>query len=475
MSKLTTFPIAMGVAGKQVIIVGGGEMAAAKGRLILKTKALLTMISPTFDAQALALASNGNVTLIHRGFLPTDLTGATLVFAAATPAVNEDVAEAARARGIPVNTVDNKALCDFYTPAIVDRAPISIAISTEGEAPVLARMIRAKLETIVTPSLGRLAFLAGALREQVMKRLPPGPMRRRYLEALLSSPSVEARVSQDPLGAKTEALKLLDEHAKRSRQGGLKAGFVWLIGAGPGAGDLLTLRALRALQEADVIVYDSLVGNDVVDLARRDAMRIFVGKRKGAHSRTQNEINHILRSHASQGLKVARLKGGDPSIYGRIGEEQRALKDAGIAFAVIPGVTAALAAAAETKTPLTLRNVSSTLVLATGHGADDQEATDWTALAKSGATIAVYMGKSRAGKIAAQLVQAGLSPHTPIGIVENASYPDAGRFFGTLKDLDSFARRIASEKPALILIGDAVAHGDWQQALNLSGEFVTAA
>ncbi len=478
MRDLSIFPISMRVTGRRIVIVGGGEMAAAKARLITKTQGTLTIVSPQFSDGVRALSDGDKkhaVRLVERPFLPADLDGAVLVFAAATRAVNEAVVEAAHARNIPVNAVDDKDLCDFYTPAIIDRAPLSIAISTEGEAPVLARMIRARLEKLLTPSLGRLAAVAGAMRDQVMARLPEGPLRRRYFEAILTSPAVETALAKSDLAAHGEALKTLDAHARHHNRAAHRAGFVWLIGAGPGAADLLTLRALRAMQEADVLVYDSLVSDAVLDLARRDATRIFVGKRKGAHTRTQDEINAIIRHHANSGHKVARLKGGDPAIFARLGEELHALRDAGIAFEVIPGVTAALAAAAQTATPLTMRHVASSIVFVTAHGADGDNVADWAGLARTGTTLAIYMGRSVAAGIAAELMRHGLSANTPAGIVENATLADEAVHYGTLGALKTLAARCKSDAPALILIGDTIALGEWQRPSVASDKVIQAA
>ncbi|MDO8360590.1 MAG: siroheme synthase CysG [Devosia sp.] len=439
MGELNTFPVSYKVKGQRIVIVGGGEDALNKARLVVKTTASVVIVSRKIEADFSSLA----VTLAERPFESRDLDNAALLFVAEQGA-DADAAQAeARARRIPVNVVDVPEACDFYTPSIIDRAPLTVAVSTEGDAPVLARLVRARIESLLSPELGPLARLAGSLRERVAVVLSK-PQARRFYEDLVTAtePDVET---------------LLEAHASGS------AGEVWLIGAGPGAEDLLTLRAQRLLQAADVIVHDQLVPDTVVEMGRRDAERIPVGKKKGHHSFTQAQINALLVRLAKQGKRVARLKSGDPMVFGRAGEELTALRKAGIAYTIVPGISAALAAAADTATPVTLRKVSTGVIFATAHGADDGELDHWAALASSGLTLALYMGKSIAAATAGRLLGRGMNPSLPIGIVVNAGRRNRSFHRGTLGALASGDIEMANG-PAIIFVGEAVAHGDWADA-----------
>lgn len=464
MGALKTFPVSMKVAGRRIVIVGGGDEAMNKARLAVKTEAEIVIISRNVEADF----SQMPVTVIERAFVPCDLFGTAMVFVADHGPDGVAAKLAARAAGIPLNVVDVPEECDFFTPAIVDRAPISIAIASEGEAPVLARLVRAKIEALLSPNLGALARLAGGLRDRVATLLPDGDQRRRFYEALVTSPRVEAALEAG--AGQGAAEELLDVHALTANSDGI----VWLIGAGPGAEDLLTLRAQRLLQEADVIVHDQLVPDLVVQMGRRDAERISVGKAKGHHSFTQAKINALLIRLAREGKKVARLKSGDPMIFGRAGEEIAALRKAEIEYAIVPGITAALAAAADSATPLTLRKVATGFVVATAHGAENAEITHWAALAQQGITLGVYMGKSVAPSVAAKLMAGGLRRDTPIGVVVNAGRSDKSLYAGTLDTLSTDIAAFA-DGPALILIGDVVSRGDWADAATIAEQEIKAA
>ncbi|QDZ10816.1 siroheme synthase CysG [Devosia ginsengisoli] len=458
MGQLNTFPLSYKVQGQRIVVLGGGDEALNKVRLVTKTTASVVIISRHIEADFSAFA----VEVIERAFVPADLDNAALLFVA-EEGPDADLAKAeARARGIPLNVVDVPAECDFYTPSIVDRAPLTVAISTEGDAPVLARLVRARIEAMLSPRLGKIASLAGRLRHAAENLIHDGPARRRFYEALVTSPEIEAAEAR---GQGLEAAEtLLAAHARAEGQG-----VVWLIGAGPGSEDLLTLRAQRLLQEADVIVHDQLVPSVVIDMGRRDAERIDVGKAKGHHSFSQAQINTLIVRLAGQGKRVARLKSGDPMIFGRAGEEVAALRKAGIAWQIVPGISAALAAAADTATPVTLRKVSSGFIMATAHGADDGELTHWAALAQSGLTLALYMGKSIASDVAARLIAHGAAPTLPVGIVVNAGRADKSTYAGTLGAL-SAGQVTFSDGPAIIFVGEAVAAGDWADAAQLAAQ-----
>lgn len=460
MGYLNTFPLSYKVKGLRIVIIGGGEEALNKVRLVTKTTARVVIISRDIEP----LFDGFEVELVERGFVPSDLDGAALVFVGEESDDAEAAKAEARARGIPLNVVDVPAECDFYTPSIVDRAPLTIAISSEGTAPVLARLVRARIEAMLSPGFGKVARLAGSLRHHVESLIGEGAARRRYYEALLTSPGVEAATAASPIAGRYAAEVLLEQHAGR----GAHQGVVWLIGAGPGSEDLLTLRAQRLLQEADVIVHDQLVPTVVVDMGRRDAERIDVGKAKGHHSFSQAQINTLIVRLAGEGKKVARLKSGDPMVFGRAGEEIAALRKASIAYQIVPGVSAALAAAADTATPVTLRNVSSGFILATAHGANDTDLTHWAALAGSGLTLALYMGKSIASEVAARLIDHGAAASLPVGIVVNAGRADKSTYAGTLSALAAGQVQF-SDGPAIIFVGEAVEAGDWADAVHLAG------
>jgi uroporphyrin-III C-methyltransferase/precorrin-2 dehydrogenase/sirohydrochlorin ferrochelatase len=445
MGSLNTFPLSFKVKGKRIIIVGGADEALNKARLVSKTTSSIEIYSRQIEADF----SGFPVTLFERAIRAEDVVGAALVFVAEAGADAALAKAEARRLGIPLNVVDVPDECDFYTPSIVERAPLTVAISTEGDAPVLARLVRAQIEALLAPGLGKMASLAGSLRQRVESLIHDGAARRRFYEDLVSRPVATAETAE----------ALLAQHVSS----GAGQGVVWLIGAGPGAEDLLTLRAQRLLQQADVIVHDQLVPSAVVEMGRRDAEQICVGKARGHHSFSQAQINTLLVRLAGEGKRVARLKSGDPMIFGRAGEEIAALRKAGIAYEIVPGVSAALAAAADTATPVTLRKVSSGFVVATAHGAEDSDLAHWAALSQSGLTLALYMGKAIAAEVAGRLVAHGASAETPIGIVVNAGRADSTSYAGTLGALANGAVDFV-HGPAVILVGLAVAEGDWAEA-----------
>ncbi|HTN60362.1 MAG TPA: siroheme synthase CysG [Devosia sp.] len=459
MSALNTFPLSYKVQGRRIVIIGGGDEALNKARLVSKTTASVVIISQQIDVDFSGFAAE----VRQRAFVTADLDDAALVFVAEQSADAEAAKAVARARNIPLNVVDVPAECDFYTPSIIDRAPLTVAISTEGDAPVLARLVRARIEAILSPRIGKIARLAGGLRHKAESLIHDGAARRRFYEALVTSPEIEAAELRGE--GEIAAAALLDQHA--AGQSG--QGVVWLIGAGPGAEDLLTLRAQRLLQEADVIVHDQLVPRAVIEMGRRDAEQISVGKAKGHHSFSQAQINTLIVRLAREGKKVARLKSGDPMIFGRAGEEIAALRKAGVSYQIVPGVSAALAAAADTATPVTLRKVSSGFVMATAHGADDSDLIHWAALAQSGLTLALYMGKSIAPEVAERLIGQGAAATLPVGIVVNAGRASKALYRSTLGEVSAGTLDLA-EGPAIIFVGEAVAAGDWADAASIAAQ-----
>ncbi len=453
--QLSVFPAFFRVEGKKVAVVGNGDEALAKVRLLLNTRAEITLIADRPEAALMMLVIQKDVRHIAQPFDASLIDGASLVFAATGDrAADRAVAEAARALKIPANTVDQPDQCDFLTPAIVNRAPVAVAIGTEGAGPVLAQMIRAQIDQILSPSLGRLARLATLYRDAVDHVLPKGVTRRVFWRRFFSGDVADAVSLGRMHEAEREATRLLNT------MDAVK-GHVWLVGAGPGAEDLLTLRAQRVMMEADVIVYDALVPQPIVDMGRRDAERIGVGKRKGCHSKSQDEINELLVDLGRAGKRVVRLKSGDPLVYGRAAEEMGALRDAGISYEVVPGITSAFAAAADFELPLTLRGVASSLIFTTGHDLTGDVLPDWASLAISGATIAVYMGRTVAASVAERLISAGLPAETTVAVIENASRRDKRMLHGVLADLPDGQRpkvRVLDPRgPVMVIIGDAVA------------------
>lgn len=467
--RLNTFPIFMRVEGGVVVVVGDGDEALAKARLLSQSSATLRIVSPEPESGLLDWIAATGAEHIRAPYDPALIAGAIMVFAATGDALlDRRVCADARAAGIPANAVDRPELCDFFTPAIVNRAPLAVAIGTEGAGPVLAQMVRARIDRILSPSLGRLAGLAASLREKVERLVPRGNARRVFWsEFFEGAPSRYMEIGH--IEEAREAAAALMQRRAEAR------GHVALVGAGPGAEDLLTLRAQRLLMEADAIVYDALVPEAVVAMGRRDAERLPVGKRKGCHSKSQAEINALLIALGRTGKRVVRLKSGDPLVFGRAGEEMAALRDAGVSYEVVPGVTAAFAAAADFELPLTLRGVSSSMVFTTGHDLKGDTLPDWAKLAISGATVAVYMGRSVAADVASRLIETGLSPDTAVAVVENASLPNRRRFHGTLADLPSLEDRADLTGPVMTVIGDAVAGANFELSEPLAAHRLDAA
>ena len=456
--QLSVFPAFMRVEGRIAAVFGNGDEAYAKTRLLMNTQARIVAYADAPEAHyATVLEANG-IETVRLAFSPDQVTGAVLVFAATgDAAMDREIAACARAEKIPANAVDQPEHCDFFTPALVNRAPVAVAIGTEGAGPVLAQMIRAEVDQMLSPSLGKLAALATRYRKAAENLVPRGAARRVFWRRFFTGAVADAVDAGDLHQAERAANDLLRSPERL-------AGHVWLVGAGPGAEDLLTLRAQRVMMEADAIVYDALVPPAIVDMGRRDAERFSVGKRKGCHSKSQEEINDLLVELGRNGKRVVRLKSGDPLVYGRAGEEMAALRSAGISYEVVPGITSAFAAAADFQLPLTLRGVASSLVFTTGHDLTGDVLPDWASLAISGATIAVYMGRTVAASVADRLMEAGLPAETTVAVIENASRRDRRLMHGTLKDLPDLEFRDELTGPVMVIIGDAVAGANFDHS-----------
>ncbi len=468
---MRTFPIFVSFEGKPPLVTGGGELAAVKARLLLKGGGMVDVAASHVVPELAALAEAGHVSLLPARPGIDQLRGRPLVIAA-TGDDEEDarVSAIARALGVPVNVPDRPELCTFVLPAIVDRGEVTVAIGTSGASPVLAQRLRAWLERELHPRLDALAKLAAEFRGPVAEKVPSGSPRRRFWEAVFEGAAAEAALEGD----EERARALIGAAIEQAIEAAPTQGRVLLVGAGPGDPELLTMKAVRALKAADVILYDRLVGEGVLDHARREAELIPVGKAKGLHSVPQAEINALLIERARAGQTVVRLKGGDPFIFGRGGEELDALREAGLAVEIVPGVTAGIAAAASLQIPLTHRDVSHTVTFLSGHEAGGEEPSfeqfDLAALSSGKNTLVVYMGVTTAGVIAKKLLEAGFAPSLPVIAVENASRDNERRVAATIAELAANPERLGLKSPAVLIFGEVAglpAHGVIEDILAL--------
>ncbi|MFQ2779895.1 siroheme synthase CysG [Aeromonas caviae] len=446
-------PIFCRLDNKPVLLVGGGEVAERKARLLLDAGAQLTVVAPELDPELAELAANGSIEWLAGEFAPAQLTGKWLVVAATDRReVNALVYQSANQARIFANVVDDPKRSSFIMPSIIDRSPLMVAISSGGKAPVLARLLREKLEALLPQHLGAVAAFAGSLRERVKARFASMGERRRFWERLLGADRLGQALAR---GDSASANQLADNlFADESHT----AGEVVLVGAGPGDPGLLTLHALRQMQQADVVVYDRLVSDEVMALVRRDAKRIFVGKQAGNHCVPQEGINQLLLEEAKKGQRVVRLKGGDPFIFGRGGEELETLVGTGIGFQVVPGITAASGCAAYAGIPLTHRDHAQSVRFVTAHGKGGTQDLDWPLLAKDKQTLVFYMGLSSCATIREQLLAHGKASNTPVALIERGTQPSQRVIRGTLDRLPELA--LGVESPALIMVGSVVTLAD---------------
>ena len=445
-------PIFVRIKDRHCLVVGGGEVAARKIEMLRKCGALVTVVSPEIDDKLRLRMRLGGITHLAERFAPQHLQDMELVIAATDDnQVNQEVATAARKARLPVNVVDSPALCSFIVPSIVDRTPVVVAISTGGASPVLARQLRAQLETMIPAAYGRLAALAEEFRERVKGHFVHAQKRRAFWETILRGPMAEMVFAGQDGAARKYLNATLQAEPNSAPQGE-----VYLVGAGPGNPDLLTLRALRLMQQADVVLHDNLVTPAILDLVRRDAERIYVGKQRANHALAQEEINDLLVRLAQEGKRVLRLKGGDPFIFGRGGEEIEALSSLGIPFQVVPGITAASGVAAYAGIPLTHRDYSQSCVFVTGHLKDGSMDLDWKALAQPRQTVVVYMGLMGLPVVCRELVAHGLPASTPIAIVQQGTTEHQRVITGTLQTLPTLAAAAKLKPPTLIIVGEVV-------------------
>ncbi|MFZ5722887.1 MAG: siroheme synthase CysG [Pseudomonadota bacterium] len=447
-------PVNLDLKGKPVLVVGGGAIAFRKAELLARAQAVVHVMAPAVrdELAQLAVRSGGNV--VRSVYAAPALDGKLLVVAATSDeTVNAQVSRDAVARGVLVNVVDRPALCTFIFPAIVDRSPVLVSVSSGGAAPVLARLVRARIETLVPAAYGRLAALAARFRGRVKEKLPTGDARRRFWEDVLSGPVAERVFAGQDAQADELLERALDAAVAREAR---HVGEVYLVGGGPGDPDLLTFRALRLMQQADVVLYDRLVSPGVMDLVRRDAERIYVGKKRDDHAVPQEGINALLVRLAKEGKRVCRLKGGDPFIFGRGGEEIEDLVAAGIPFQVVPGITAASGCAAYAGIPLTHREHAQSVRFVTAHGKDGDPQLDWKNLAAANETLCFYMGLVTLPLLCRELVKAGMPATMPVALVERGTTPEHRVHTGTLATIESVIAGREVHAPTMIIVGTVV-------------------
>lgn len=453
-------PIFLDLQAGPILLIGSGELVRAKLRLLLAADARVRWHATDGDYAVAGLDATAasHIARVEGDPRTADLRGVIAVLAAGAGEIGVDVAARARAAGLPVNVMDDLQHSSFIFPAIVDRGDVVVAVGTGGASPVVARRVRERIEALLPARIGDLASFVGRWRKSIHARIPEFPLRRRFWERVVDGPigaSVLAgRV--DDAEASLKAISNPSAYAGAQTPGQVE-GRVTLVGAGPGDPDLLTVKALRALQDADIVFYDELVSPEILDRARRDAARVPVGRRVGKPGIGQDTVNRLLIDAAKSGQRAVRLKGGDPFIFGRGGEEVEALRDAGVAYSVIPGITAALGAAAESEVPLTFRHEALRVTFLTAHRARDAETVDWSALTDTKMTVVVYMGITAASAIREGLLAAGRSPETPVGVFARATRPDARSVVGTLDHLPTLVRQIDGG-PAILVIGDVVSH-----------------
>jgi uroporphyrin-III C-methyltransferase / precorrin-2 dehydrogenase / sirohydrochlorin ferrochelatase len=452
-------PIFLDLQSGPVLLVGGGDLVRAKLRLLLSAGARIRWYATDGerDVSGIDAADAARIEHAEGDPLNADLSGVIAILCAGAGELGPAISARARTLGLPVNVMDDLVHSTFIFPAIVDRGDVVVAVGTGGASPVVARRVRERIEAALPARIGDLASFIGGFRKTIHGRIAEFALRRRFWERIVDGPIGALVLAGRANEAEAALNNIADPSAFAGAQAGRVEGRVTLVGAGPGDPDLLTVKALRALQDADVIFYDELVSAEVLDQARRDAIRIPVGRRVGKPGIGQHAINKLLIEAAKSGQRVVRLKGGDPFVFGRGGEEIEALRDAGVVYSVIPGITAGLGAAAESEVPLTFRGEALRITFLTAHKAKDAEAVDWSALTDKKMTVVVYMGMTAAPAIRAGLLRAGRPAQTPVGVFARATRPDSQAVVGTLDRLPELVDAIDGG-PAILIIGDVVAH-----------------
>jgi len=456
---LEHLPIFLDIRGKTVVIAGGGTLAARRTDMALKAGARVKLFAAELSGEFGGLRDHARLTYTARAPQPGDLDGAALAYGAAENAEADLGLHAlAKQAGVLTNVADTLALCDFITPAILDRSPLVAAISSSGASPILARVIKAELESIIPATFGDLSAFLRRYRDAVAARITDGVRRRRFWEEVVEGPVAERVIAGDTAGAEAALMSKLA--AMADGLSGTAKGEVFLVGTGPGDPDLLTFRALRLMQRADVVLYDRLIGPRILNLVRRDAERIYVGKQRDDHTVSQEDITAMLVSLASEGKRVLRLKAGDPFIFGRGGEEIEELARHGIGFQVVPGITAAAGCAAYAGIPLTHRDHAQACVFVTGHGKDGRVELNWDALIQPRQTVAIYMGLATIGCVMADFVAHGADPSLPVAVIDNGTRRRQRVVTGTLADIAAKTAEAELKGPAMIIIGTVVTLAD---------------
>jgi uroporphyrin-III C-methyltransferase / precorrin-2 dehydrogenase / sirohydrochlorin ferrochelatase len=460
-------PVFLDLQTGPVLLVGAGDLARAKLRLLAAAGARIRWfaIDGRHDVTGLEPTEAARIELAEGDPLAADLSGVIAIFCAGAGDTGMAMSLRAKAVGLPVNVMDDLAHSTFIFPAIVDRGDVVVAVGTGGASPVVARRVRERIEAMLPARIGDLATFIGRWRKPLHSRIAEMPLRRRFWERVVDGP-IGALVLEGRSAEAEAALKTISDPSAfaGAQASGQPEGRVTLVGAGPGDPDLLTVKALRALQDADVVFYDELVSAEILDRARRDASRVPVGRRVGKPGIGQRAINRLLIEAARSGQRAVRLKGGDPFVFGRGGEEVEALREAGIAYSIVPGISAGLGAAAQFEVPLTFRHQALRITFLTAHKAKDTETVDWSTLTDEKMTVVVYMGMTAAPSVRAGLLAAGRSPQTPVGVFARVTRPDAQAAVGILDELPALIGKVDGG-PAILVIGDVVAHSaPWRES-----------
>jgi uroporphyrin-III C-methyltransferase/precorrin-2 dehydrogenase/sirohydrochlorin ferrochelatase len=463
-------PVFLDLQTGPVLLIGAGDLARAKLRLLAAAGARIRWFATDLhhDVSGLAAGDAARIELAEGDPLAADLRGVIAILCAGAGDIGIAMSARAKAVGLPVNVMDDLAHSTFIFPAIVDRGDVVVAVGTGGTSPVVARRVRERIEAVLPARIGDLAGFIGRWRKTIHGRIPEFALRRRFWERVVDGP-IGALVLAGRGDEAEAALKDIGDASAfaGASMSGQAEGRVTLVGAGPGDPDLLTIKALRALQDADIVFYDELVSPEILDRARRDASRVPVGRRVGKPGIGQDAINQLLIEAAKSGQRAVRLKGGDPFVFGRGGEEVEALREAGVAYSVVPGITAGLGAAAQFEVPLTFRHEALRITFLTAHKAKDADAVDWSVLTDEKMTVVVYMGMTAAQSVRAGLLAAGRSPQTPVGVFARVTRPNAQAAVGTLNELPSLVEKIDGG-PAVLIIGDVVAHSAPWRRQNLN-------
>lgn len=447
-------PIFYKLQARPVLLVGGGQVALRKVKLLLRAGAHIRLVSKEVDAELLELLSGEEHEIFQRAYQSSDVERVHLIIAATNEReLNALISADASAKNIPVNVVDQPDLCSFIFPSIVDRSPLVIAVSSGGKSPVLTRLLRARLETFLPSAYGALAEFLGSFRNKVKLQISDFSLRMRFWEKVINGPVAELFMA----GKSAQAEALLESMLEKKPEEEVVQGEVYLVGAGPGDPDLLTFRALRLMQQADIVLYDRLVSRQILNMTRQDAEKIHVGKQRQNHTMPQEEISNLLVRYARAGKRVLRLKGGDPFIFGRGGEEIEKLAEEKIPFQVVPGITAASGCSSYAGIPLTHRDYAQSVVFVTGHLKNDRVDLDWQHLIQNNQTVVFYMGLISLPSICEKLIEHGRSGETPAALIQQGTTPNQKIYTGTLRSLPSIIAANDVQAPTLIIVGEVVA------------------